>query len=43
MHGIGLEQDVRSWFEMPVPRTRVARNRIERALAGLSAHRPARA
>jgi hypothetical protein len=32
MHGIGLEQDVRSWFEMPVPRTRVARNRIERAL-----------
>ncbi len=34
MHGIGLEEDVRSWFEGPVPRTRVARHRIERALAG---------
>ncbi len=33
MHGIGLDQDVRSWFSMPVPRTRVARQRIERALA----------
>ncbi len=33
MHGIGLDEDVRSWFDMPVPRTRVARNRIERALA----------
>jgi radical SAM superfamily enzyme YgiQ (UPF0313 family) len=34
MHGIGLDEDVRRWFDMPVPRTRVARNRIERALAG---------
>jgi hypothetical protein len=33
MHGIGLEQDVRSWFEVQVPRTKVARHRIERALA----------
>ena len=33
MHGIGLGQDVRTWFETPVPRTRVARHRIERALA----------
>jgi radical SAM superfamily enzyme YgiQ (UPF0313 family) len=33
MHGIGLERDVRSWFDTPVPRTRIARRRIERALA----------
>ena len=33
MHGIGLEQDVRSWFDMPVPKTKVARHRIARALA----------
>ena len=33
MHGIGLEEDVRSWFDFPVPKTRVARRRIERALA----------
>ncbi|MBA3589985.1 radical SAM protein [Methylibium sp.] len=33
MHGIGLEEDVRSWFDLPVPKTRVARHRIERALA----------
>ncbi len=33
MHGIGLEQDVRRWFAGRVPRTRVARQRIERALA----------
>jgi len=34
MHGIGLEEDVRAWFDMPVPRTKVQRQRIERALAG---------
>jgi hypothetical protein len=34
MHGIGLEQDVRSWFDTTVPKTRVARNRIAKALAG---------
>jgi len=33
MHGIGLEQNVRQWFDIPVPKTRVARNFIERALA----------
>jgi radical SAM superfamily enzyme YgiQ (UPF0313 family) len=34
MHGIGLDADVRSWFDMPVPKTKVARSRIARALAG---------
>jgi radical SAM superfamily enzyme YgiQ (UPF0313 family) len=33
MHGIGLDEDVRSWFSGPVPRTRVAKQRIARALA----------
>jgi radical SAM superfamily enzyme YgiQ (UPF0313 family) len=33
MHGIGLDEDVRAWFDMPVPKARVARHRIERALA----------
>ncbi|OZI26276.1 radical SAM protein [Bordetella genomosp. 9] len=33
MHGIGLEEDVRAWFPFKVPRTTVARNRIERALS----------
>jgi len=33
MHGIGLEEDVRSWFSGTVPRARVPRHRIERALA----------
>ena len=33
MHGIGLEEDVRSWFDVSVPPPRVARHRIERALA----------
>ena len=33
MHGIGLEEDVRSWFDMNVPKTKVARQRIARALA----------
>ncbi|WP_298826158.1 radical SAM protein [uncultured Piscinibacter sp.] len=32
MHGIALEQDVRRWFDMPVPRPRVARQFIERTL-----------
>ena len=32
MHGIGLEQDVRRWFDCPVPKTRVPRHRIARAL-----------
>ena len=33
MHGIGLEEDVRTWFAGSVPRTQVARHRIARALA----------
>ncbi len=33
MHGIGLEEDVRSWFTGKVPRTQVARQRIAKALA----------
>jgi hypothetical protein len=33
MHGIGLDEDVRSWFDFSVPKTRVARQRIARALA----------
>jgi len=33
MHGIGLEEDVRSWFNVPVPRSTVPRHRIARALA----------
>ena len=33
MHGIGLEEDVRSWFQASVPKTRVNRRFIERALA----------
>jgi radical SAM superfamily enzyme YgiQ (UPF0313 family) len=32
MHGIGLDDDVRGWFANKVPRTRVPRNFIERAL-----------
>ncbi len=35
MHGVGLERDVREWFLEPVPRPRVARRYIERALEGL--------
>ena len=37
MHGIGLEQDVRSWFAMKVPKTTVPRQRIARALARVDA------
>ena len=33
MHGVGLEADVRQWWDLPVPKTRVPRRRIERALA----------
>jgi hypothetical protein len=33
MHGIGLDADVRSWFGGKVPRSRVPRHFIERALA----------
>ncbi|MBI2382834.1 MAG: radical SAM protein [Gammaproteobacteria bacterium] len=33
MHGLGLEEDVRSWFAGRVPRTKVPRDYIARALA----------
>jgi radical SAM superfamily enzyme YgiQ (UPF0313 family) len=33
MHGIGLEQNVRSWFSMKVPRTTVKADFIEQALS----------
>jgi Radical SAM superfamily len=33
MHGLGLEDDVRLWWDFPVPKARVAKRRIERALA----------
>ncbi len=32
MHGIGLDQDVRRWFDFPCPKPRVAKQRIARAL-----------
>ena len=32
MHGIGLDADIRSWFDMRVPKTTVPRHFIERAL-----------
>lgn len=34
MHGIGLDTDVRDWFDKRVPRTTIAKGRIARALAG---------
>ncbi|TXH58496.1 MAG: radical SAM protein, partial [Burkholderiaceae bacterium] len=37
MHGVGLEQDVRRWFDVPVPKPRVARHFVERALSGAGA------
>ncbi|MBB4842605.1 radical SAM superfamily enzyme YgiQ (UPF0313 family) [Paucibacter oligotrophus] len=33
MHGIGLEEDVRSWFTIKVPKPTVSRHRIARALS----------
>ena len=32
MHGIGLEHDVREWFDDEVPRTRVPKSFVARAL-----------
>ena len=32
MHGIGLDQDVREWFDGEAPRTRVPKSFIARAL-----------
>jgi hypothetical protein len=28
MHGIGMEKEVRSWFDMPLPKTQVPKNQI---------------
>jgi hypothetical protein len=38
MHGIGLEEDVRSWFDFSVPKPTVKRQRIARALANPASH-----
>ena len=35
MHGIGLDQNVRSWFDQKVPRPTVQKNFIEKALVNL--------
>ncbi len=32
MHGVGLEEDVRMWWDQPMPKTRVVRRRIQNAL-----------
>ncbi len=34
MHGLALDADVRSWFDMPVPRTKVKPGYVGRLLAG---------
>ena len=34
MHGIGLEQDVRSWFDFSMPKTQVKRHFVAKALVG---------
>jgi radical SAM superfamily enzyme YgiQ (UPF0313 family) len=36
MHGIGVEQDVREWFDEAVPRTRVPKSFVARALKASS-------
>ena len=36
MHGIGLEEDVRSWFEFKVPRSSVSPEQIARALEAMT-------
>jgi hypothetical protein len=37
MHGIGLDEDVRSWFDVRVPKPTVGRHRIAKALAAAPA------
>ena len=37
MHGLGLDDDVRAWWDEPMPKARVPRRRIERALAEVAA------
>jgi len=40
MHGLGLDDDVRRWWDFPVPKPRVARRRIEQALARVNIRAP---
>jgi radical SAM superfamily enzyme YgiQ (UPF0313 family) len=42
MHGIGLDEDVRQWFDFPVPKPKVSRQFIARALAGPAARHDAK-
>jgi hypothetical protein len=39
MHGVGLDEDVRFWFDQPVPKAKVPPNLIARALMGESSTR----
>jgi len=39
MHGIGLDADVRSWFDVRVPKPTVGRHRIAKALTSPSGAR----
>lgn len=32
MHGVGIEEDVRSWFDFPVPKARVAKSLVQNAI-----------
>lgn len=34
MHGLGLDEDVRAWFDVPLPRPKVKARLVEAALAG---------
>jgi hypothetical protein len=34
MHGVGLDEDVRAWFEQRVPKPKVKRDFVAQALAG---------
>ena len=36
MHGVGLEEDIRSWFQQKVPRSRVPDDYIAQALTTLT-------
>ncbi len=40
MHGVGLEEDVRFWFDHPVPKARVPKNLISGALKARRADAP---
>jgi radical SAM superfamily enzyme YgiQ (UPF0313 family) len=39
MHGLGIDADVRTWFDVAVPRARLDRGFVRRVLAGLAAPR----